>query len=42
VPIIESAARIVWVAGYRVDDRVKVSAKTQKIVKLSCIKNENS
>lgn len=36
IPIIESAERIVWIAGYRIDERVKVTKKTRKAVKLSC------
>lgn len=36
VPIVESAGRIIWVAGFRIDDRVKVTKKTKKVVKLTC------
>ena len=35
VPIVESHGRIIWVAGYRIDERVKVDKKTTKLVKLS-------
>ena len=35
VPIVESAGRIVWVAGLRIDDRAKVTAHTKKAVKLT-------
>ena len=35
VPIVESAGRIVWVAGLRIDDRAKVTGHTKKAVKLT-------
>lgn len=34
VPILVSATQVVWVAGYRIDDRVKVTEKTKKLVKV--------
>ncbi|HVN67093.1 MAG TPA: tRNA lysidine(34) synthetase TilS, partial [Candidatus Sulfotelmatobacter sp.] len=37
VPIVESAGKIVWVAGLRLDDRARVTDKTKKIVKLELI-----
>jgi len=37
IPIIESGGKIVWVAGVRLDDRVKVSKSTKKIVKLELL-----
>ena len=37
VPIVESAGKIVWVAGLRLDDRARVTDKTKKIVKLEII-----
>lgn len=38
IPIVESAGNIVWLVGHRIDERVKVSPKTQKIVKLTAEK----
>ena len=38
VPIVEASGRIVWVAGYRIDERAKVDAKTKKAVKLTLSK----
>jgi tRNA(Ile)-lysidine synthase len=37
IPIVESAGRVVWVGGNRIDDRVKVTAKTKQIVKLELL-----
>lgn len=34
IPIVESEGRIVWVAGLRIDERVKVNKNTTKLVKL--------
>lgn len=36
IPIVESAGRIVWIAGLRIDDRAKIKKKTKKAVKLTC------
>jgi tRNA(Ile)-lysidine synthase len=38
VPVVESAGRIVWVGGLRLDDRAKVTEKTKKIVRLELSK----
>ena len=35
VPLLLSGERIVWVAGYRIDERVKVTRKTKRILKVS-------
>ncbi len=35
IPIIESEGRIVWVAGLRIDERVKVNKNTTKLVRLA-------
>jgi tRNA(Ile)-lysidine synthase len=32
-PILLSGERIIWVGGYRIDDSVKVTEKTQKLLK---------
>jgi tRNA(Ile)-lysidine synthase len=34
IPIVTSQDKIVWVAGYRIDDRVKVTSKTKKVLRL--------
>jgi tRNA(Ile)-lysidine synthase len=34
VPIIASPDGIVWVMGYRIDERVKVTEKTKKVLRL--------
>ncbi|OGB90125.1 tRNA lysidine(34) synthetase TilS [candidate division WOR-1 bacterium RIFCSPHIGHO2_01_FULL_53_15] len=34
VPVVESGGQIVWVGGWRVDDRAKVTDKTRRIVRL--------
>lgn len=38
IPLIESAGRIVWVTGLRIDERAKVKKKTKKIVRLTAEK----
>lgn len=35
VPVLESAGRIVWVCGYRIDERFAVTAQSTRVVKLS-------
>ncbi len=35
VPLLLSGERIVWVVGYRIDERVKVTSKTRRILKVS-------
>ncbi|MFA6431347.1 MAG: tRNA lysidine(34) synthetase TilS [Candidatus Margulisiibacteriota bacterium] len=37
IPLIESAGKIVWVAGMRLDERAKVTEKTKKIVKIELL-----
>jgi tRNA(Ile)-lysidine synthase len=37
VPLLISGERIAWVAGYRVDERVKVTGKTRRILKVSLL-----
>jgi tRNA(Ile)-lysidine synthase len=34
VPLVSSARQILWVVGWRIDDRVKVTEKTKKILRL--------
>jgi tRNA(Ile)-lysidine synthase len=34
-PILESAGKIVWICGFRLDDRFKVTEKTKRIYKLT-------
>ena len=38
IPILECSGKIVWVAGYRIDDSVKVTPLTQKVLKASLLK----
>ncbi|MFH1684102.1 MAG: tRNA lysidine(34) synthetase TilS, partial [Candidatus Margulisiibacteriota bacterium] len=37
VPVVESAGKIVWVGGHRIDDRAKVTKRTKKTVKFELI-----
>ena len=37
VPIVESSGKIIWVGGYRLDDRAKVTEKTKKIIRFELI-----
>jgi len=34
VPLVCSAERILWVVGWRIDDRVKVTEATRKVLRL--------
>jgi len=36
LPIVSDSKKIVWVSGFRIDDKVKVDPGTSKIVKLEC------
>lgn len=38
VPIVESAGRLIWIVGQRIDERVKVDKKTKKVLKLTAQK----
>lgn len=35
VPIVESAGRLIWIVGQRIDERVKVDKKTKKVLQLT-------
>ena len=37
IPILESAGRIIWVAGMRVDERFKITPATRKVLKLQLL-----
>ena len=37
IPIVESNGKVVWVAGFRLDDRAKVTKRTKKVVKLELL-----
>ncbi|KPJ64594.1 hypothetical protein AMJ44_12515 [candidate division WOR-1 bacterium DG_54_3] len=37
IPIIESGGKIIWVAGVRIDERVKITKNTKKVVKLELL-----
>jgi tRNA(Ile)-lysidine synthase len=39
IPILECPSGIVWVAGYRLDDRFKVTAKTKNVLRCELRKN---
>jgi len=34
IPLLVSGGRIIWIVGYRIDDRVKVTDKTRRILKV--------
>lgn len=38
IPIVESASRLIWIVGQRIDERVKVDKKTKKVLKLTAQK----
>jgi tRNA(Ile)-lysidine synthase len=42
IPVVESGEGIVWVAGYRIDDRFKVTAKTIKVLVLKLKREQKS
>jgi len=37
IPIVESGGRIVWVGGMRIDERVKVTLATNRVVKFELL-----
>ena len=38
--VVDNSGKIVWVAGYRIEDAVKITRNTGKIVHLTCLKNQ--
>jgi tRNA(Ile)-lysidine synthase len=38
IPLLCSKQQIIWVAGYRIDDRFKVTDSTQKILRVDITK----
>ena len=38
IPIVCSTSHIVWVAGWRIDDRVKTTASTQRVLRLEFVR----
>jgi tRNA(Ile)-lysidine synthase len=42
IPIIESDGKIVWVGGYRLDDRCKITKQTTKVYQLTLTKSHGS
>jgi tRNA(Ile)-lysidine synthase len=40
VPVVCSPGQIVWLAGWRIDDRVKVTAGTKKVLKLAFVREQ--
>jgi tRNA(Ile)-lysidine synthase len=41
IPLLLSAGEIIWVVGEEIDERVKVTARTKKIVKATCYFKKN-
>jgi len=39
IPIVTSSGQIIWVVGYRIDDRVKVTGETQQIIRLEFVRD---
>jgi tRNA(Ile)-lysidine synthase len=37
IPLLVSGEMIAWIVGYRIDERVKITEKTQKIVKVEVV-----
>jgi len=37
VPLLVSGERIVWIVGYRIDERVKVTDKTKKVLAVKVV-----
>jgi tRNA(Ile)-lysidine synthase len=37
IPLLISGEMIAWIVGYRIDERVKVTEKTQRILKVEVI-----
>ena len=42
VPIIASPQQVVWVAGWRIDERVKINEGTKKVLRLEFMRTESS
>jgi tRNA(Ile)-lysidine synthase len=42
VPLLISGEKIVWVAGYRISEGVKITEKTQRILKVDMIDKSNA
>ncbi len=40
VPIVVAPTKIIWVAGWRIDDRTKITEKTKRVLKLSFVKRK--
>lgn len=38
IPILECSGKIIWIAGYRIDDSVKIKSSTQKVLKARLLK----
>lgn len=36
IPVVYSPTQILWLTGYRIDDRVKVNKETKKVLRLEC------
>jgi tRNA(Ile)-lysidine synthase len=40
IPFVVSAEGIAWIAGYRIDDRFKITDQTQKILKVQLVSQD--
>ncbi|MFW5958112.1 MAG: tRNA lysidine(34) synthetase TilS, partial [Desulfosalsimonas sp.] len=39
IPVVESGGRIIWIAGMRIDERVKITDTTKNVLKISFFSN---
>jgi tRNA(Ile)-lysidine synthase len=42
IPLLASPKQVLWVAGWRIDERAKVTAATKRILHLSFVKREKA
>jgi tRNA(Ile)-lysidine synthase len=41
IPVVRSPEQIIWIVGYRIDDRVKVTNDTGQVLRLEFIQDQN-